>query len=90
MSTTATPDPQRLFSELAAAIRSQIISEQPRRPEAAARRLLTVKQAAEYLGRTEAAVRQLIHKRIIPVVRFDRAIRIDVRDLDRLIQEYRS
>lgn len=90
MTTNAISDPQHLFNELTTAIRSQLISEQPKPAPSTGRRLLTVKEAAEYLGRTEAAVRQLIHKRIIPVVRFDRAIRIDVRDLDRLIQEYRS
>ena len=90
MNINASPDPQRLFSELSAAIRTQVLAEQPKQTHAAARRLLTVQQAAEYLGRTEAAVRQLIHKRIVPVVRFDRNVRIDVRDLDRLIEENRT
>jgi excisionase family DNA binding protein len=89
MSTNAIPDPQHLFNELTAVIRSQLTAEQPKQRQAAGRRLLTVKQAAEYLGRTEAAVRQLIHKRIIPVIRMDRAIRIDIRDIDRLIEENR-
>jgi excisionase family DNA binding protein len=90
MNTNAVPDPQHLFNELTAVIRSQLITEQPKQAAPTGRRLLAVKQAAEYLGRTEAAVRQLIHKRILPVVRFDRAVRIDVRELERLIEEYRT
>jgi excisionase family DNA binding protein len=50
---------------------------------------LTVPQAAEYLGRTDSAIRQLIFKKVLPVVRFDRAVRIDIRDLDKLIEDAR-
>ena len=42
------------------------------------------------MGRTESAVRQLIHKKQIPIVRFGRNVRIDVRDLDALIEEYKQ
>jgi excisionase family DNA binding protein len=87
---TNVPDPQFILAALEATIRSQILAEQQRRPQSTDQRLLTAKQAAVYLGRTESAVRQLIHKRVLPVVRFDRVIRIDVRDLDRLIEENRT
>lgn len=52
-------------------------------------RLLTVKQAAQYINRTESAMRQILAKRIIPVIRFDRLIRIDRADLDRFIDDNR-
>jgi excisionase family DNA binding protein len=89
MTTNPLPDTQHLFNELTAVIRSQLTAEQPKQRQSAGHRLLTVKQAAEYLGRSEAAVRQLIHKRIIPVIRMDRAVRIDIRDLERLIEHNR-
>ncbi len=45
-------------------------------------RLLTVDQAATYLGRSKASVQHLISDRAIPVVRHDRRVFLDVRDLD--------
>ena len=53
-------------------------------------RLLTAKQAAEYLGRSEQAVRHLIFQRDIPVVRSGRCVRIDRLDLDRWIANHRG
>ena len=51
------------------------------------RRLLNVDQAAEYLGRTREAVEHMIHSGKLPVVRIDKRISLDVRALDRLIEE---
>ena len=48
-------------------------------------RLLTVKQAAVYLGRSEQAVQHLIHKRQIAVVKKGRRVHLDKIDLDRWI-----
>ncbi len=53
-------------------------------------RLLTVEQAAVYLGRTEEGVRHLIASDRLPTVRMDRRVYIDVRDLDRLIEESKT
>jgi excisionase family DNA binding protein len=50
-------------------------------------RLLTAKQAAAYLGRTEEAVQHLIASGKVPTVRTDRRVFLDVRDLDRWIEE---
>ena len=50
-------------------------------------RLLTVEQAANYLGRSKEAVEHMIASAKIPTVRIDRRVFIDVRDLDRLIDE---
>jgi excisionase family DNA binding protein len=88
---TPTTSSQDLLAQLTAQIRTQILAEtqSTTRPPAAAKRLLTPREAGEYLGRTESAVRQLIHKRMLPVIRFGRNVRIDVRDLDRIIDANR-
>jgi excisionase family DNA binding protein len=49
-------------------------------------RLLTVKEAAAYIGRTEQAVQHLIHKRELVVVRRGRRVHLDRSDLDRWIE----
>ena len=45
-------------------------------------RLLTVKQAALYLGRSEQAVQHLIHKRQIAIVKKGRRVHLDKNDLE--------
>jgi excisionase family DNA binding protein len=87
---TPSPAPQDLFNLLTAQIRVQLLAEmQTTARTPAPKRLLTPAEAGEYLGRTESAVRQLIHKRLLPVVRFGRNVRIDVRDLDAIVDEYK-
>lgn len=54
------------------------------------RRLLTIPQAAAYLGRTVWGVRELIWKGKIPAVKIDRRVQVDVRDLDALIERSKS
>ena len=51
------------------------------------KRLMNVAEGAVYMGRTETAIRQLIYKKFLPVVRIDGRVQIDVRDLDKLIEE---
>jgi excisionase family DNA binding protein len=83
-------DPQHLFAAFVATIRAQVLTEQQRRPQSpTTNRLFTPKQAGEYLGRTESAVRQMIFKKQIRVVRIGRNVRLDRRDLDMLIDENR-
>lgn len=50
-------------------------------------RLITVDQAATYLGRTKDAVQHLISSGKLPTVRSDRRVFIDVRDLDTWIED---
>jgi excisionase family DNA binding protein len=50
-------------------------------------RLLTVEQAAGYLGRSKEAVEHMVASGKIPTVRTDRRVFIDVRDMDRLIED---
>jgi excisionase family DNA binding protein len=49
--------------------------------------LLDVKDAAEYLGRTEVAVQHLVHEKSFPVVRVGRRVHLDRRDLDAWIEK---
>jgi excisionase family DNA binding protein len=49
-------------------------------------RLLSVEEAAEYLGRSTEAIRHMISAGKLPTVRGDRRIQIDVRDLDHWIE----
>jgi excisionase family DNA binding protein len=75
-----------------AVIRQQVIADMATAESKAGKkvpqtRLLTAEQAATYIGRTPGALRQLIHRREIPVVRLGRNVRIDVRDLDKMIDD---
>jgi len=53
-------------------------------------RLLTIKEAATYLGRSVPAIRELIWKGDLPVVRPDRRIHLDILDLDRWIEKNKT
>jgi hypothetical protein len=53
-------------------------------------RLLNVKQAAVYLGRTEDSIRHLQGSGALPVVRIDSRVQFDVHDLDRWISQNKS
>ena len=77
-----------LLDTLAGLIAAKITAAQSTNPGPSSR-LLDVPEAAAYLGRTESAIRQLIHKRTLPVIKIDRNVRIDVRDLDRIIEDAR-
>jgi len=50
-------------------------------------RLLTVDQAAIYLGRTKEAVQHMVAARKLPVVRDGRRVFLDVRELDGWIEQ---
>ena len=50
-------------------------------------RLLTVDQAAVYIGRTKEAVQHMISSSKLPAVRSDRRVFVDVLDLDRWIED---
>jgi excisionase family DNA binding protein len=50
-------------------------------------RLLPLERAAEYLGMSENQVLNLISEGRLKPSRVDRRIRIDVRELDRLVEE---
>jgi excisionase family DNA binding protein len=54
------------------------------------KRLLTIKEAGEYLGRSEWGIRELIWKGSLPIVREGRPIRLDIADLDAWIKEHKT
>ena len=53
-------------------------------------RLLTIDQAALYVGRTREATQHLAASGKIPTVRTDRRVFIDRLDLDRWIEEHKD
>ena len=68
---------------LADAIADRVIARmQAGQPE----RLLTVEEAAKYLGRSARAVRHLIATKALPVVREGRSVHLDRHELDRWIE----
>ena len=77
---------ERFVTALAVEIAARINPQIQRRNGATANRLLSVKEAAAYIGRTEQALQHLIHKRDIVVVRKGRRVHLDRTDLDRWIE----
>lgn len=53
-------------------------------------RLMTVEQAASYLGRTKEAVQHMIHAGKLPTVRSDRRVFLDRFDLDQWIGDHKN
>ena len=77
-----TPDP---LSPLVEAIASAVLSKlKPALEQAQGLRprLLTVEQAAQYLGRTAYSIRHLAAQGAFPCVRADGRVMFDVKDLD--------
>lgn len=54
------------------------------------KRLLTYVEAAERIGRTPHALRMLVQRREIPVIRHGRNVRFDIYDLDQWIDDHRE
>ena len=81
---------QSLATKLVAEITAQVLASTQARArtsgERVEARLLTVKEAAQYLARSEQAIRHLVFQRDLPVVRSGRNVRLDRRDLDRWIE----
>lgn len=50
------------------------------------KRLYSIPEAGEYLGRTPWAIREMIWKGKLPAVRDGRRILLDIHDLDRFIE----
>lgn len=53
------------------------------------KRLYTIKEAGEYLGRSTWAVRRLIWGGTLPPVRHGRRIHVDLMDLDAFIDRHK-
>ena len=50
-------------------------------------RLLSIEEAAIYLGRSEQAIRRMVQSGKIPKVQGDRRLQVDIADLDRWIEQ---
>jgi excisionase family DNA binding protein len=53
------------------------------------KRLLDVKEAGEYLGRSEGSIRELIWAGRLPAIKVGRRIHLDIGDLDEWIEQHR-
>ena len=53
----------------------------------AARRLISLREAAELLGVSVTSVRRLVWAGRLPAVRLTRRVQVDLHDLDRIIQQ---
>jgi excisionase family DNA binding protein len=54
------------------------------------KRLVTVKEAAIYFGRSEYSFRQLVHKGLIPVVNVGKKWWLDLKDLEKFIRDQKT
>ena len=53
-------------------------------------RLLTVKEAAIFLGRSIPSIRELIWAGSLPIVRVGRRIHLDLPDLEKFIENHKT
>jgi excisionase family DNA binding protein len=80
-----------LLEDLAERIASKLAQRLPAGSGAGVQpRLLTVNQAASYLGRTKAATQHMVASGSLPVVRHDRRVFLDRLNLDRWIESAKS
>ena len=71
--------------------RTRPVKAQPPTPATEAdRRLLTLPEAARYLGLSSWTVRELIWRGVLPRVHLSRKILLDQRDLDNVIEVYKK
>jgi excisionase family DNA binding protein len=74
---------KQFVEELANAIAERI----SRSPSAGTKRLLTLPEAAEYIGRSQKAVERLIQRGAIPVTKIDGKRQVDRAALDKIIAD---
>jgi excisionase family DNA binding protein len=80
-----------LLEQLAARVAKHVLDGLSRSsPSTCPARLLSVEQAAVYLGRTKEATQQLISGGKLPTVRSDRRVFLDIKDLDRFIDTHKE
>jgi excisionase family DNA binding protein len=74
------------FSDLIAAKLGARLAGSARESGKVQKRLLSVEEAAVYLGRSKEAVQHMIASGKLPVVKSDRRVFLDVKDLDQWIE----
>jgi excisionase family DNA binding protein len=75
------------FSDLVAVKVAERLAGSGREGGKIRKRLLTVEEAATYLGRTKEAVQHLVAAGKLPTVKSDRRVFLDIRDLDQWIDQ---
>lgn len=79
---------QDFIDTLAVAVAEQVIARLDAQGGMPQKRLFTVPEAAEYLGRTPKAIEHLIARGTIQVTKLDGKRQIDKSTLDRLIADH--
>jgi len=77
----------RLSQQVAARVEERVIEHLEHMAPPVKPALLTVKDAAAYLGRSEQSIQHLIFTKELPVVRVGRRVHLDRRDLDLWIEK---
>ncbi len=54
------------------------------------KRLYAIKEAAQYMGRTERALREMIWAKKIPIIRDGKKILLDIKDMDAWIETHKE
>ena len=54
------------------------------------KRLYTVEEAGDYLGRSVWSIRELIYNGHLPYVKVGRRVHVDIRDLDKFIEKFKT
>jgi len=53
------------------------------------KRIYNIEEAAEYMGRSVSAIREMIYAGKIPVIKDGRRTQLDIRDIDKWIEQHR-
>ncbi len=77
----------RIFDELAESVAAKVAERLGKCGSGVRQRLLTVEQAAEYLGRSKDAIQHMIAHGKLHASRVDRRVYLDIQDLDLLIEQ---
>lgn len=78
------------FDRLLEALAEKLASKLSQEPTRLYPRLMTVDQAAVYLGRTREAIQHLVSSEKVPTVRTDRRVFLDRHDLDKWIDDNKT
>ena len=81
---------EQLLEVLIEKLATKLAAKLSQQPSLLCPRLLTIDQAATYLGRTREATQHLASSGKIPTVRTDRRVFIDRLDLDKWIDENKT
>jgi excisionase family DNA binding protein len=78
------------FDRLLEVLAEKLAAKLSQEPSRLYPRLMTIDQAAVYLGRTREAVQHLVSSGKVPTVRADRRVFLDRSDLDRWIDDNKT